>query len=139
VGTLLTPADMALLGLGNVSVSASNLLRPSPQASDVLLSVTPSAAFGYDGCLIFRLLQDGGDGGFSSWRVQREHRMEGGSSAASPPAVLQYLTPGAAQFSGACTAAPPALPWMLPMLFVPDPVPFRIVPSNVYPPAMPPV
>lgn len=126
-GTLLTPADMEALGFPAVGgVDAADLVLgvQGPDAGRIFLSATPGEVWGYAGCLIFELQPVFSRGKFA---VLRENQ----SNYASPVAVMQYLSPGAAQFSGACTAAPPALPWMLPMLFAPQPSPFRILQSTV--------
>ena len=119
-GTLLTPQDMAALGFpASGGVDAADLVRASAEANaSILLSATPSEPWGYAGCLIFELNVEPPRNG-TPVRV---------SVAADP---LEYLAPDAPQFSGACTAAPPLLRWMLPMLFPSQPVPFNIIQSDV--------
>jgi len=117
-GLLLSPAVALALGFSAPQVNAAALVR-DPASGRLFLSATPAMAWGYAGCLIFEV---------------------GGASPGG--GVLRWLNPGAQQFSGACTAAPPSVGWMLPMLF-PAPSPpapptypfhFAILPSDVAPP-----
>lgn len=114
VGVLLTPADMELLGFPAAGgVDAADLVigrSTESNASSIFLSATPGESWGYDGCLIFEL---------------------GGLFSSAQKGLVEYITTGAAQFSGACTAAPPLLPWMLPLLFPQDEVAFRIIQSHI--------